>query len=75
MSRKWSDCGKNYPWMSFTSPRPRTGAGHFCIPLAAVRQETDACSTRTRAGVAERFNAFACKADVWGFDSLRRRSF
>lgn len=25
------------------------------------------------AGVAERFNAFACKANVWGFDSLRRR--
>ena len=25
------------------------------------------------AGVAERINAFACKANVRGFDSLRRR--
>lgn len=30
-------------------------------------------SNEQNAGVAERFNAFACKADVWGFDSLRRR--
>jgi hypothetical protein len=27
------------------------------------------------AGVAERFNAFACKANVWGFDSTHRRSY
>lgn len=28
---------------------------------------------KKKAGVAERINAFACKADVWGFDSSRRR--
>ncbi|WML67688.1 MAG: Cysteine--tRNA ligase [Methanoregula sp. SKADARSKE-2] len=35
----------------------------------------DNCSKQVKkAGVAERLNASACKADAWGFDSLRRRN-